>query len=63
MNSKQYFLWAYVLIFISSGCATMFNSGSQVILARASNDNEGIKVEVTGPTGSYSTELPATIAA
>lgn len=45
------------------GCSTIFNSGSQTIIARSTDGSEGIKVEVTSPSGSYPTKLPATLAA
>ncbi|MBF0349974.1 MAG: hypothetical protein HQM11_03030 [SAR324 cluster bacterium] len=46
-----------------SSCSTMFNSGSQTIIARSTDGSEGIKVEVSSSTGSYPTKLPATLAA
>ncbi len=46
-----------------SACSTMFNSGSQTIIARSTGGKEGIQVEVTTPSGAYTTKLPATIAA
>ena len=41
----------------------MFNSGSQTIIARSTDNKEGIEVEVSTPSGAYPTKLPATIAA
>ncbi len=62
MPLKQIITFLFLSIMISS-CATMFNSGSQTMLAKASGNQEGIEVEVTTPSGSYSTKLPATIVA
>lgn len=45
-----------------SGCGTMFNSGSQSIRAVSTNDKE-IKVNITTPSGSYTSKLPTTIVA
>ena len=55
-----------IILFLSitiSNCATMFNSGTQTIQARASDNQEGVEVEVKTPSGAYSTKLPATITA
>lgn len=46
-----------------SSCATIVNTGSQTILARATDNQEGVEVEVKTPSGAYPTTLPATIAA
>ncbi|CAH0541067.1 hypothetical protein [Vibrio marisflavi] len=46
-----------------SGCSTMFNNGSQTILATSSNPDKKVKVDITTPSGSYQTYLPATIVA
>jgi hypothetical protein len=46
-----------------SGCATMFNSGSQSFMVRAADDSEGVKVQITTPAGSYVGKLPATVTA
>ncbi|MCL9780269.1 hypothetical protein M9194_02335 [Vibrio sp. S4M6] len=45
-----------------AGCSTMFNSGSQTILAKTSNDAKP-KVDITTPSGTYQTTLPTTIVA
>tara|TARA_B110000196_G_scaffold250920_1_gene220284 strand:- start:434 stop:829 length:396 start_codon:yes stop_codon:yes gene_type:complete len=45
-----------------TACSTMFNNGSQSLMLNSSNGSEGIKVNVTGPDGSYPTTLPATVA-
>lgn len=46
-----------------SGCSTMFNGGSQTILATTSNPDLKPKVDITTPSGTYQTNLPATIVA
>lgn len=43
-----------------SGCSTIFNSGSQSIMATASN-GKPVKALITTPSGSYSAQLPSTI--
>ena len=43
------------------GCATIFNNGSQTLIARSSTGIEGVNVEVTGSAGSYFAKLPANI--
>lgn len=49
-------------LFAVSSCATMFNGGSQTILANPSNvSDEGVTVDVSTSSGSYKTKLPATI--
>lgn len=44
-----------------SGCSTMFNGGSQTIVATSSNPDQKVKVDVSTPNESYQTTLPATI--
>lgn len=48
---------------LTTGCSTMYNSGSQTIMARSTDGQEGIKVEISSASGSYPAQLPATIAA
>ena len=56
------FTFLVLVAILSTGCATMFNSDNQTLIARPSNvDHKGAKVEVTTSDGSYSSELPATI--
>jgi len=43
-----------------TSCATMFNSGSQSLVANSSDGSE-VAVIVTTSSGSYKTKLPATI--
>ncbi len=45
-----------------AACSTMFNNGSQSLMLMSSDGTEGVKVNVSGPDGSYATKLPATIA-
>ena len=42
-------------------CATVFNGGSQSVIANASGEIENISVEVKTPNGAYRSRLPATI--
>ncbi len=42
-------------------CASIFNSGSQSIVANADGDKENIKIEVSTPNGNYRSKLPTTI--
>ena len=51
--------WFVVGMSLSS-CATVFNSGSQTILAKSSNDKP-IEVVINTSNGTYSTKLPTTI--
>lgn len=56
------FLFAFFILGSLSSCASIFNSGSQTILATASNvEDEGTLVTVSHPGGTYNTKLPATI--
>lgn len=57
---KNYVMFFSVLSL--TGCATMFNSGSQTIQA-IPTQGDGVKVNVTTPSGSYATKLPTTIVA
>lgn len=50
-----------VLCLLNVSCATMFNNGSQSIVATGSSKEEKIPVVVTTPDGSYEAELPTTI--
>lgn len=55
---------ALTVLFLSCSCATVFNGGSQTILANPSNVNdEGAVVNVTTTSGAYRTKLPSTIVA
>ena len=57
-------LLACFILFALCSCATVFNGGSQTILANPSNVNdEGVVVNVTTTSGAYRTKLPATIVA
>lgn len=49
-------------VVVLSGCGTMFNSGSQTMQANSSNGKE-VKVNITTPSGTYRSKLPATIVA
>lgn len=60
---KLVVMGALIDVIFISGCATMFNSGSQTIMARSTDGSEGIKVEVASSSGAYPTKLPATISA
>ncbi|MES2678180.1 MAG: hypothetical protein V4612_07745 [Pseudomonadota bacterium] len=48
------------LIFVQS-CATVFNGGSQSIIANGSGDVEDVSIYVKTPNGSYKSKLPTTI--
>src|SRR4051812_49294725 len=52
---------ACLMLFAAQNCASVFNAGSQSIVANASGDKENIKIEVTTPNGSYRSQLPTTI--
>jgi CDP-glucose 4,6-dehydratase len=55
-------LFTLSLFLAVCSCATVFNSGSQTMIANPSNvDAEGVVVDVTTSSGSYKTKLPATI--
>lgn len=51
----------FLIVSLLSSCSTMFNSGSQSILARSSDGKRGIKVQINSSSGSYETELPSNI--
>lgn len=56
---KFYFL---SLIVCLTSCSTIFNSGSQTVLAVPSSmGDEGVVVDITSSSGSYRTRMPATI--
>ena len=58
---KKIILSLIAISFVSS-CSTVFNGGSQTILANPSNvSDEGVVVDVTTTSGTYKTKLPATI--
>lgn len=57
---KNYVL-SFILVLLTSSCATMFNSGSQTIQARSAQGLEGVSVDVVGSSGSYQAKLPMTI--
>lgn len=58
------FLSSIALLAVLSSCSTIFNGGSQTVLANPSNVNDdNVIVDVTTPSGSYKTKLPATIVA
>lgn len=61
MYSSKFYSICFCLLSLS-GCATMFNSGSQTIQAIPSN-GEGVRVNITTPSGTYATKLPTTIVA
>lgn len=46
-----------------SGCASVYNSGGQTVLARHADGKENIEVEIRTPSGAYTGKLPATIVA
>jgi hypothetical protein len=54
-------LTAYLMLFVISSCASIFNSGSQSVIANADGDRSNIKIEVSTPNGSYRSQLPTTI--
>lgn len=49
--------------FLGSGCASVYNSGGQTVLARHVDGKENIAVEVKTPDGAYMAKLPTTIVA
>lgn len=50
----------FVMGMTLSNCATIFNSGSQTILAQSDN-NKPVEVVINTKSGTYSTKLPTTI--
>jgi hypothetical protein len=50
----------FSLIFIQS-CATIFNGGSQTIIASTSKEVENVSIDVKTPSGAYRSKIPATI--
>ena len=55
------FIVSFALL-IATSCASVFNGGSQTMLAHPSNpEDEGVVVTVTTSSGAYKSKLPATI--
>jgi len=52
-----------VMSFFVLSCASIYNSGSQTILAKSADNKEGVDVEITTSTGAYAAKLPAIIVA
>jgi hypothetical protein len=48
-------------LLVLQNCASIFNGGSQSIVATASGDVDNIPVEITTSDGSYRSKLPTTI--
>ncbi len=48
-------------LILLQNCASIFNGGSQSIVATASGDVENISVEITTSDGAYKSRLPTTI--
>ena len=48
-------------LLILQNCASIFNGGSQSVVATASGDVDNVGVEVKTPDGAYRTKLPTTI--
>jgi len=60
---KKAVSFVLMILVFTSGCATMYNSGAQTLLAKSADDKEGVQIEITTPAGSYRSKLPATIVA
>ena len=56
--SKLFFIISLVAL---QSCATVFNSGSQSVIANASGDAENVSIYVKTPSGAYKSKLPTTI--
>ncbi len=50
-----------VTMLMLQNCATIFNGGSQSVIANASGDAENVSIEVRTPNGAYRSKMPTTI--
>jgi len=57
---KKY-LSIIVLINTLTSCASVFNGGSQTMIAQNPDGIEGVYVNITTPSGSYRSKIPSTI--
>jgi len=48
-------------LFLVQSCASIFNGGSQSIIANGAGDPENVSVYVKTPNGAYKSKLPTTI--
>ena len=48
-------------LFLVQSCSTVFNGGSQSIIANGAGDAENVSVYVKTPNGAYKSKLPTTI--
>lgn len=48
-------------LFLVQSCSTVFNGGSQSIIANGAGDAENVSIQVRTPNGSYKSKLPTTI--
>ncbi len=48
-------------LLLVQSCATIFNSGSQSIIANSAGDEENVSINVQTPNGAYKSKLPTTI--
>lgn len=61
MSKKLTSFFLISTLLLSQSCATIFNGGSQAIVANASGDEENVAVQVVTPNGAYKSRLPSTI--
>lgn len=59
LNMKKLLILSSLLAVCS--CATVFNGGSQSVIANASGDVENVAVEIKTPNGAYRSKLPTTL--
>ena len=60
-TQKITLLLACLCMLTVQNCATIFNSGSQTVIAGSSEEAENVSIEVKTPSGAYRSKLPATI--
>ena len=61
MLKKISSLLAIMALLTIQSCATVFNSGSQTVVANSSPETDNVSIQVSTPNGSYRSRLPSTI--
>ncbi len=61
MFKKTIYSLAIAALLATQACSTVFNGGSQSLVANSAEGEENIAITVTTPNGSYKSKLPTTI--
>jgi len=59
--TKKTFVFLFSALLFTQSCSTIFNGGSQSVIAGASGDKDNIAINVRTPRGSYRSKLPTTV--